>query len=93
MSITTAYDIFARASMATYFFYFVVALSAAGMVLVALRTRQAPTASWWTLNGYETVMAGSAVALTLLPSTGEAAGSPLASSFSTDPPGTINCFM
>jgi hypothetical protein len=65
--ITTAYDIFARVSTATYFFYFVVALSAAGMILVALRPRHAPTPSWWTPQCYETVMVGSAVALAVAP--------------------------
>src|SRR5713226_7829796 len=67
VSITTAYDIFARASMSAYFPYLVVVLSAAGMVLFALQSRHAPTPSRWTLGGYETVMAGSAVALSVAP--------------------------
>jgi len=66
VSITTAYDIFARASIAAYFPYLVVVLSAAGMSLVALETRHAPP-SWWTLKGYESVMAGSVVALSVAP--------------------------
>src|SRR6202011_1828069 len=57
VSITTAYDIFARASVGPYFPYLVVLLSAAGMVLVALQTRHAPTWSWWSLKGYESVTA------------------------------------
>jgi len=65
--ITTVYDIFARASIATYFPYFVVALSAAGMILAALQAQQAPTASRWTPNGYESVMVGSALVLAIVP--------------------------
>ena len=65
--ITTAYDIFARASMPLISLYFVVALSAAGMILVALQARQSPTPSWWTPQRHETVMVGSAVALTVAP--------------------------
>ncbi len=67
VSITTAYDIFARASMAAYFPYLLVVLSAAGMILAALQIRRAPAPSWWTLEGYECVMAGSAVALSVAP--------------------------
>jgi hypothetical protein len=67
VSIATAYDIFARASMAAYFSYLVVVFSAAGMIVVALQIRQAPAPSWWTLTGYESVIAGSAVALSIAP--------------------------
>jgi hypothetical protein len=67
VSITTAYDIFARASIATYFPYLVVVLSAAGMILFALGARHAPAPSGWTTNGYESVVAGSAVALSVAP--------------------------
>ena len=66
-SITTAYDIFARASIAKYFPYLVVILSAAGMILFALQARRAPTPSVWTLRGYETIVAGSAVAFSVAP--------------------------
>ena len=66
-SITTAYDIFARAPIATYFPYLVVILSAAGMILFALQARRAPTPSVWTLRGYETIVAGSAVAFSVAP--------------------------
>jgi hypothetical protein len=66
VSITTAYDIFARASVGAYFPYLVVVLSAAGMILFALQARR-PAASWWTLEGYETAIAGSAVALSVAP--------------------------
>jgi hypothetical protein len=68
VSITTAYDIFARASIAAYFPYLVVVISVAGMILVALQIRHAPTPSCWTPGeGYESVMAGSAVALSVAP--------------------------
>lgn len=67
VSVTTAYNVFALASMAAYFPYLVVALSAAGMVLFALRIRQRISRSGWTLNAYEGVIAGSAVALTVAP--------------------------
>jgi hypothetical protein len=68
VSITTAYDIFARASIAAYFPYAVVVLSAAGMILVTLQiSRHARTPSWFTRKGYESVIAGSAVALSVAP--------------------------
>ncbi len=67
VSITTAYDILARASLAAYFPYLVIVLSAAGMILVALHTRQAPAPSWWALWGYESLLAGSVVALSVAP--------------------------
>ena len=67
VSITTAYDILTRTPIAAYFPYFVVVLSAAGMILVALDTRRARAPSCWTLKGYESVMAGSAVALSVAP--------------------------
>ncbi len=67
VSITTAYDIFARASLAAYFPYLVIVLSAAGMILVACHTRYAPVPSWWTLEGYESVLAGSVVVLSVAP--------------------------
>jgi hypothetical protein len=65
VSITTAYDIFARASIGPYFPYLVVLLSGAGMVLVTLQTRHAPTWPWLTLKGYESATAGSVVALSV----------------------------
>jgi hypothetical protein len=67
VSITTAYDVFAHASLAIYFPYFVSVLSAAGMILVSQHARQSPTPSWWTSEGYETVIAGSVVALSMAP--------------------------
>jgi hypothetical protein len=67
VSITTAYDLFARASIALYFPYLVVVLSAAGVMLFARQCRAAPALSWWTLTRYESVMAGCAVALTVAP--------------------------
>jgi hypothetical protein len=65
VTITTAYDIFARASLAAYLPYVVALLSVAGMVLFALRARQATTGTRWTQEGCETVMAGSAAALSI----------------------------
>ena len=67
VSITTAYDIVARASKAAYFPYVVVALSTAGMVLFVMQTRHAPTPSVWIPIQHESVMAGSVVALSLAP--------------------------
>lgn len=67
VSIVTAYNMFARLPVAAYFPYLVVVLSAAGMVLVALQIRQAPLPSLWTRNAYQSVLAGSAVALTVSP--------------------------
>src|SRR5208282_5809677 len=66
VSITTAYDIVARTSWAAYFPYLVVALSAAGMILVAFH-KHAPTSTWRTQEGYESVVAGSVVALSVAP--------------------------
>jgi hypothetical protein len=67
LTVTTAYDISCHASVADYFPYLVIVLSAAGIILVALHTRHAPTPSWWTRKGYESVMAGSVVALSVAP--------------------------
>ena len=67
VTVTTAYDVFARASIAAYFPYLVVSLSVAGMVLFALRTRHAAPLTRWTQGGYETLMAGSVVALSIAP--------------------------
>jgi len=67
VSVTTAYDMFARASLAGYFPYLVVALSAAGIVLFALQIRRTATPSWWTRKEYQTVAAGSAVAFSVAP--------------------------
>jgi hypothetical protein len=65
VSVTTAYDIFARASVATYFPYLIAALSIAGMVLFAQQSRNVQTWTNWTREGYETVMAGCAIALSV----------------------------
>ena len=67
VSITTAYDIFARASVPAYFPYLVVVLAAAGTILVAREIISAPAFFPWSLRGYDTIMAGSAVALALAP--------------------------
>jgi hypothetical protein len=64
VSVTTAYDIFARSSIDAYFPYLVIALSVVGMVLFILQARHAPRTRW-TQEGYETVLAGSAVALSV----------------------------
>jgi hypothetical protein len=55
---TTAYDIFARASIAAYFPYLVAALSVGGMVLFVQQTRRQRPLTHWTHEGYETVLAG-----------------------------------
>jgi hypothetical protein len=75
--VTTAYDIFARASIAAYFPYFVAAISIAGMALLVqqilaqqIRVQQIrETRPWthWTQEGYETVMAGCATTLSIAP--------------------------
>ena len=65
-SITTAYDICARASVAASFPYVVVALSAAGIIFFARQTKLASSSSW-TEQGYDAVIAGSAVALIVAP--------------------------
>jgi hypothetical protein len=65
--VTTAYDIFARGSVAAYFPWSVAVVSAAGMILFAVQARRAPAPSWWTRRGYEIVVAGSAVALSVAP--------------------------
>jgi hypothetical protein len=64
VTITTGYDIFARASIGAYFPYFVVMLSLAGMVFFARQSFS------WKLKadqGCETVIAGFAVALSIAP--------------------------
>ena len=67
VSITTSYDIFARASLAAYFPYLVAVLSVGGMVLFARRARQSLEWTRWTQEGYETVIAGSVAALGAAP--------------------------
>jgi hypothetical protein len=66
VSITTGYDIFARASLSAQFPYLVVLLSAAGVIVFAVETRRSPP-SWWAVEGYEAVLAGSVVALSVAP--------------------------
>jgi len=67
LTITTAYDIFSRASAAAYFPYAVAALAAAGMILAVLEARRAPTPYRWTIEGYRSVVAGSLVVLSVAP--------------------------
>ena len=67
MSITTSYDIFARASLAPYFPFGVAVLSVGGMVLFARRARHMTEWTRWTQEGYETVIAGSVAALCAAP--------------------------
>ncbi len=67
VSLTTAYDIFARASIAAYFPYLSAALSVVGMVLFALQARHTRSITQWTHEGYETVTAGCAAALSIAP--------------------------
>jgi hypothetical protein len=64
VTITTAYDIFARASIGAYFLYFVVVVSLTGMVFFARQSFS------WRLQadqGYETVIAGCVVGLSIAP--------------------------
>jgi hypothetical protein len=65
--ITTAYDIFARASITIYFFYLVAALSVAGTAVFSRQARHVQTWTQWTRQGYETVLAGCATALSITP--------------------------
>ena len=65
VSVTTAYDVFARASLGAYFFYLLAALSVVGMVLCALQARQSRLWTQWTHEGYETVLAGCAADLSI----------------------------
>jgi hypothetical protein len=65
VSITTGYDIFARASMAARFPCLVVLLSVAGIIVFAVERRSSP--SWWAVEMYEAVLAGGAVALSVAP--------------------------
>jgi len=63
--LTTVYDVFARASVGGYFFYFSGVLSAAGLVLFAFRGRR--DLSSWDLEGYRATLAGGVVALSVAP--------------------------
>jgi hypothetical protein len=60
---TTAYDIFARASIDGYFPYLIATLSVAGMFLFAQQRRQLQTWAHWTPEAFEIVVAGCATAL------------------------------
>ena len=64
LTMTTAYDLCARASRASFFPYLVVALSAAGIILFVRQLRIAPLSC---NQGHEAVIAGSAVALCVAP--------------------------
>jgi hypothetical protein len=65
LCVTTLYDAFARASWGAYFFYIVIFLSGAGVVLFALRVR-CDLASWGP-DESRAVLAGSIVALSVAP--------------------------
>ena len=65
LGVTTLYDAFARASWGAYFFYIVIFLSGAGIVLFALRVR-CDLASWGPEDS-RAVLAGSIVALSVAP--------------------------
>jgi hypothetical protein len=67
VSITTSYDIFARASLTAYFPYLVAGLSVGGMVLFARRAAHSPEWTRWTQEGHEIVIAGSVAALAVAP--------------------------
>jgi hypothetical protein len=66
VSITTVYDLFTHASMAAYFPYLAITLSAGGIILFALQLGRTSTSAWAT-EKYETVIAGGAVALSIAP--------------------------
>jgi hypothetical protein len=63
--LTTAYDVFARASSGAYFFYLAAVISAGGVALFAFRIRREVTT--WSLEGYRAVLAGGVAALTVAP--------------------------
>ncbi|MGH9504288.1 MAG: hypothetical protein ACRD20_15675 [Terriglobales bacterium] len=67
VSITTAYDICARASLAAFFPILMVILSIAGAVRFALRARHAPAWTRWTRNRIEVLTAGCVTALGIAP--------------------------
>src|SRR3954468_10620933 len=63
--LTTAYDVFARASAGAYFFFLAAVLSVVGVVLFASRIRRDVTS--WSVEGYKGVLAGSIVAFSVAP--------------------------
>ncbi len=65
--IVTGFDIFARASLTTYFFYFLAVLSVAGIILMVIRCKGWRAAEIASSTGYETVLAGCAAALGIGP--------------------------
>lgn len=67
VSITTAYDISLRASVAPIFPACLLLLSVAGMLILALQILRAPAPSLWTRSDDQTVLAGAVVALSVAP--------------------------
>ena len=67
VTMTTAYDVFARASIAGYFPYLVVVLSFVGMFFFVRRIGNTPARTPWTRESTETLTAASAVALIVAP--------------------------
>lgn len=65
--VTTGYDLFALASLGAYFPYVAAVISLAGMVLFLVKSRRATTQSLWTVEGYESFVAGGLVALSVAP--------------------------
>lgn len=65
VSVTTAYNIFALASITAFFPYLVVMLSIAGMVRFALHLKTGSAGKPWSDQGHETVAAGSIVGLSV----------------------------
>jgi hypothetical protein len=63
--VTTAYDIFARASIGGYFPYLMAAFSVAGIILFAQQRRQLQTWTHWTPEAYEILLAGCATAVSV----------------------------
>ncbi len=65
--LTTAYEIFAHASMGAYYPYLVLALSASGTFLLIYESRHNAEWQYWSLEGYRSAFAGSIVAFGLAP--------------------------
>jgi hypothetical protein len=65
--ITTAFDLFARASMSTSFFYLVAVLSAGGIIAIVLRNRFQPASRPSSAERDDTLLAGCIVALAIAP--------------------------
>jgi hypothetical protein len=63
--LTTAYDVFVRASVGEYFSYCIAVLSTAGLALFVVHVRRNPPS--WNIAGYRTIVAGGLVVLSVAP--------------------------